>query len=98
MSATTLPLVSQCTIAGCSYNHDGCRASAITIAGTNGEASCATFIPLDVKGGLTKVVASVGACQRGECTHNDNLICAADSVRVGMGADHNADCLTYQPA
>jgi len=38
-----MPPVSECTIAGCSYNHDGCHAGAITIAGSTGDASCATL-------------------------------------------------------
>ncbi|GII97870.1 uncharacterized protein DUF1540 [Sediminihabitans luteus] len=102
MSAMTdLPVVSECSIDGCGYNHDhGCHAGAVTIAGTSGDASCATFIPLSTKGGLDKVVAHVGACQRGECVHNDNLECAASSIRVGPGqqsADH-ADCLTFAVA
>ena len=93
-----MPPVSECTIAGCSYNHDGCHAGAITIAGSTGDASCATFIPLDVKGGLSRVVAAVGACQRAECSHNDHLECNAESVRIGAGGMHHADCLTYSPA
>ena len=93
-----MPPVSECTIAGCSYNHDGCHAGAITIAGNAGDASCATFIPLDVKGGLSRVVATVGACQRAECSHNDHLECNAESVRIGAGGTHHADCLTYSPA
>lgn len=99
MTATAdLPRVAECTIEGCSYNHDGCHAGAITIAGVEGDASCATFVPLSVKGGLDQVLASVGACQRAECRHNDHLECGAPSVRVGSGGDHHADCLTYAPA
>jgi hypothetical protein len=91
-----MPRVTECTIEGCSYNHDGCHAGAITIAGHEGDALCATFIPLDTKGGLD-VVASVGACQRSECKHNTSLECTAPAVRVGAGGDHHADCLTYAP-
>ena len=76
----------------------GHHAGAITIAGSTGDASCATFIPLDVKGGLSRVVAAVGACQRAECSHNDHLECNAESVRIGAGGTHHADCLTYSPA
>ena len=90
-----MPPVSECTIAGCSYNHDGCHAGAITIAGNAGDASCATFIPLDVKGGLSKVVTQVGACQRADCVFNQDLECTASSVRMGAGEDV-ADCLSYQ--
>ena len=45
--------------------------------------------------GCPKVLASVGACQRSECSHNEHLMCGAAAVRVGPGAD-NADCLTYE--
>ncbi len=92
-----LPLVSTCTVAGCSYNHDGCHAGAITVGGSGTDASCATFIPLTVKGGLDTVIAHVGACQRADCQHNVGLECSAESVRVGPGHDA-ADGLTYQAA
>jgi hypothetical protein len=48
-----MPRVAECTIEGCSYNHDGCHAGAITIAGVVGDASCATFIPLSTEGDWT---------------------------------------------
>ena len=89
-----LPLVTICTVAGCSYNHDGCHAGAITVGGHGDTASCATFIPLDVKGGLGAMVAHVGACQRADCTHNEALECTAESVHIGSLGDP-ADCLTY---
>lgn len=93
-----LPEVADCSVDGCSYNHDHlCQAGAVTISAAGQEASCATFIPLNVKGGLDKMVSHVGACQRADCTHNSALECTAASVRVGPGAD-NADCLTYAPA
>lgn len=89
-----LPQVSECTVTGCSYNdHSSCHAGAVTIGGAGADAQCATFIPLNVKGGLDRM-ASVGACQRGECVHNENLECTAPAVRIGAGADL-ADCLTY---
>jgi hypothetical protein len=93
-----MPAVTECSVAGCSYNdHSSCHAAAVTIAGTVGDASCATFIPLGVRGGLDKVITHVGACQRSECTHNSSLECTAASVRIGAGHDH-ADCLTFHPA
>lgn len=92
-----LPHVTECTVLGCSYNdHSNCHAGAITIVGAGDDAQCATFIPLNVKGGLDKVLASVGACQRTDCVHNSDLECTATAVRVGAGHDL-ADCLTYQP-
>ncbi|HEY0217557.1 MAG TPA: DUF1540 domain-containing protein [Cellulomonas sp.] len=93
-----LPAVSECSVAGCSYNHEhACGAAAITVGGGAGDAQCATFIPLSVKGGLDRVVSHVGACQRQDCTHNDHLSCSADAVRIGAGHDL-ADCLTYAHA
>lgn len=93
------PPVSECSVDGCSYNHDhACSAAAITVGGSaTGDAQCSTFIPLSVKGGLDRVVSHVGACQRADCSHNDHLTCAADAVRIGAGHDL-ADCLTYAPA
>jgi len=92
-----LPPVAECSVDGCSYNHDhACQAAAVTIGAAGEDANCATFIPLDIKGGLDKVVSHVGACQRAECTHNSALECTAESVRVGPGRDR-ADCLTYAP-
>ncbi|MFV0252137.1 MAG: DUF1540 domain-containing protein [Beutenbergiaceae bacterium] len=89
-----LPQVSECTVTGCSYNdHSSCHAAAVTIGG-EGDAQCATFIPLNVKGGLDTILASVGACQRSDCAHNENLECTATAVKVGAGNDI-ADCLTY---
>lgn len=96
MSVTEMPAVQECTVAGCSYNHDGCHAFAITVQGENGTADCGTFVPLGTKGGLDRVVAQVGACSRTDCSHNANLECTADFVRIGAGAGgHAANCLTY---
>lgn len=97
MTLDELPAVAECSVSGCSYNdHSHCHAAAVTIAGTPGDAECATFIPLGAKGGLDKVVSHVGACQRAECVHNSSLECTAPAVRVGPGAEE-ADCLTYEP-
>lgn len=91
-----MPQVTECSVAGCSFNHDGCHAFAITISGRNGGAECATFFPLTARGGLDMVTAQVGACQRADCEHNAALVCKAPAVRVGAGADQAA-CLTYSP-
>lgn len=88
-----LPAVAECTVAGCSYNHDGCHAAAVTI---DSGASCATFIPLDLKGGLPRVASTVGACQRIECGFNEHLECGASEVRIGSSGS-TADCLTFTP-
>lgn len=87
--------VSECSVTQCSFNdHEGCSAHAITVAGAADHASCATFIDISVHGGLPKVVAGVGACQRNECAHNDHLMCKAATVQIGPGQE-SADCLTY---
>jgi hypothetical protein len=92
-----LPPVAECSVDGCSYNHEhACQAAAVTISVSGDDATCATFIPLGVKGGLDKVVSHVGACQRSDCRHNSALECTAESVRIGAGHDP-ADCLTYSP-
>lgn len=96
--ATSMPAVDECTVAGCSYNHGGCHAFAITVGGAAGSSGCGTFIPLSTKGGLDKVVAQVGACSRSECRHNADLECTATGVRIGAGGDTAANCLTYEPA
>ncbi|WP_435156386.1 DUF1540 domain-containing protein [Amycolatopsis sacchari] len=98
MTTTEMPPVADCTVTGCSYNHDGCHAYAITVSGENGSADCGTFVPLNTKGGLEKVVAQVGACSRTDCRFNSSLECTASGVRVGPGGDHAANCLTYTPA
>jgi len=91
-----MPHVSACSVTNCSYNDDGCHAFAITISDKGSGAACATFIPLTAKGGLPRVVAQVGACQRSDCRHNSELECRAAEVHVGVGRDL-ADCLTYTP-
>ncbi|MEJ2852680.1 MULTISPECIES: DUF1540 domain-containing protein [unclassified Saccharothrix] len=98
MTTTEMPHVSECTVAGCSYNHDGCHAFAITVSGHNGAADCGTFIPLSRKGGLDRVIAQVGACSRTDCRYNKDLECSASDIRVGPGeGGHAANCLTYSP-
>ncbi len=94
---TVMPPVSECTVAGCSYNDHGCHAFAITVSGTDGHADCGTFIPLTIRGGLPRAEAQVGACSRTDCVHNDALECRADAIRVGVDQD-TASCLTYSAA
>lgn len=96
MTMTSLPIVSTCSVAGCSYNHDDdCHAGAITVTGSS--AACGTFVDTADKGGTASAEAHVGACHRTECVHNDQLECGAENVRVGAGADV-ADCLTFSAA
>ena len=94
MTVIDLPDVHTCSVEGCSYNSDtACHAGAITVSGS--QAACGTFIDLGPSGGLSKMVAKVGACHRTDCRHNDSLECSASSISVGPGADA-ADCLTYE--
>jgi len=51
-----------------------------------------------VKGGLSKVVSQVGACQRTSCAFNKDLECSAESIRVGGAGTDTANCLTYTEA
>lgn len=92
-TVSDLPAVADCSATECTYNHDGCHAGAITVASG---AACATFFETGTQGGLPKVVATVGACQRTTCLHNENAVCHADSVRIGPGAGAGtANCLTF---
>ena len=96
MTTMNLPVVSSCSVDGCSYNHDhDCHAGAITVTGAAG-AACGTFVHTDDKGGVDEH-GHVGACHRSDCRHNDHLECTASGVDVGAGPDP-ADCLTYAPA
>lgn len=91
----TTATIDECTTTSCAFNHNGCTAFAITIAGSANHAACGTFVELDARGGLPSASAQVGACQRAECLHNTDLMCTAEGIRVGAGAD-TADCLNYQ--
>lgn len=92
---SALATVSSCSTAVCSYNSDGCTAFAITMGGSQGSASCGTFVALDARGGLPTADGQVGACQRLECKHNDDLMCTAEAISVG---GDNATCETYHVA
>ncbi|PWD52565.1 DUF1540 domain-containing protein [Serinibacter arcticus] len=87
-----MPHVADCAVTDCSYNHDGCHAFAVTI---DDDVDCATFIDIGTRGGLDRVVAQVGACQRTSCQFNTNLECGADAVRIGPGGSGTANCLTF---
>jgi hypothetical protein len=91
--------VSECSVDGCAYNDAAaCHAGAVTIAGPSGQAGCATFIPLTIKGGFAQVTAAVGACQHAECAHNSHLECGAPAIQVGLRGPATADCLTFAAA
>ncbi|WP_134764897.1 DUF1540 domain-containing protein [Nocardioides sp. 1609] len=93
MTTMNLPLVSTCSVDGCSYNHDhDCHAAAITVLGAS--SACGTYVDVAAEAG-TDTTAQVGACHRSDCVHNDRLECSASSVEIGPAADV-ADCLTFQ--
>ena len=92
MTTMQLPIVSTCSVEGCSYNHDhDCHAGAITV--TDGT-SCGTYVTADTFAGV-ETRGQVGACHRSDCVHNDKLECQAESIVVGHASDP-ADCLTFE--
>ncbi|EEH64490.1 hypothetical protein HMPREF0044_0227 [Gleimia coleocanis DSM 15436] len=74
-----------CATTSCSFNNNGCGAYAATI-GTKG---CVTFLEIGVRPTI-KHEATVGACQRTDCTFNHDLACDATAVTVT-----NAECQTF---
>ncbi|KAB1153058.1 DUF1540 domain-containing protein [Micromonospora sp. DSM 115977] len=95
-AAVEMPRVQECVVAACSYNHtNDCHAFAITI-GSPDHAHCHTFVEMPaVRGGVDGgMTAQVGACQRADCQHNEQLECHAPSIKVGPDNDM-ADCMTY---
>jgi len=93
MTTMSLPIVSTCSVEGCSYNHDhDCHAGAITVMEET--AACGTYFAEGGKGGV-EATGQVGACHRTDCLHNSALECTAESVVVGTAGDV-ADCLTFE--
>ena len=88
---STISSVKSCATTSCAFNHDGCSAFGVTIAGTD-KPTCVTFVALDARGGLPTADGHVGACQRLECIHNADLMCTAEGVDIS----DSAACLTYQ--
>ncbi len=87
-----LPQVHGCSVDSCGFNADsGCHAGAITIGGDH--AHCGTYVDIKPRS-VSAGTARVGACHRIDCAHNEQLACAAASVKVGAG-DDVADCLTF---
>lgn len=89
---STLTSVQSCETTACAYNDGGCTAY-VTIGGNGDQATCGTFIELDARGGLPVAGGHVGACQRLECVHNEDLMCGAEAITVGGST---ANCLTYE--
>lgn len=94
-TTTEMPRVRDCAVRSCAYNQNGCHAFAITV-GSSDRAHCETFADVPIKGGVTTMIAQVGACKRADCRHNDDLVCHAPSITIGPDLDA-ADCLTYEP-
>lgn len=88
-----LPIVSSCSVSSCGFNHDGCRAHAISVV-SGGHAHCGTRVDTADKGGVADA-AAVGACTRTDCVHNEDMSCTAEAIQVGASADR-ADCLTFE--
>ncbi|QCU79233.1 DUF1540 domain-containing protein [Citricoccus sp. SGAir0253] len=83
--------VRSCAATSCSFNHDGCNALAITIAGAEAQPTCGTFVQLDARRPMTGEASSVGACHRMECSYNSDLVCTAEGIEV----TDTANCATY---
>lgn len=88
---STVAAIKSCATTSCAYNASGCTAYAVTIAGAD-KASCATFLTLDARGGLPTADSHVGACQRLECKHNENLMCSAEGIEISDAAT----CTSYE--
>lgn len=90
-----VPEVGNCAAKHCAFNRDGnCHAQAITV-GNSIDPVCDTFIASG-QHNKRQPCAGVGACKVARCRHNDDLLCQADSVRVGMHGQH-AKCETFDP-
>ncbi|MGW2512244.1 DUF1540 domain-containing protein [Streptomyces scopuliridis] len=91
-----MPVVNECAVEPCAYNHDGgCHALAITV-GDSREARCDTYFTAARKGGDPLAGGHVGACKMAGCRHNVDFECQAPGITVG-GRQDMADCLTYAP-
>lgn len=88
-----IPEVTECQASRCAYNANGhCHAQAITI-GDGDVPDCDTFLDRGPHVRDVSRPAGVGACKVASCRHNDDLECAAPSIRVGTPR-----CLTFEPA
>lgn len=89
---STASIVKSCSTTSCAFNDGSCTAYAITVGGSGAKASCATFVALDARAGLSSENGQVGACKRLECVHNADLLCTAGEVAI---AGDEAECLSY---
>lgn len=90
----TLTEITSCAVTECAFNHDGCRAGAITVGGAGAQASCVTMLTLDARGGLPVADARVGACKRIECVFNKDLMCTSPTIAID---GDTANCTSYRP-
>jgi len=89
-----VPEVGNCSVRHCAFNREGnCHAQAITV-GDSIDPICDTFMASE-RHNRRRAHGGVGACKVASCRHNDDLLCTADSVRVGMH-DQHARCETYE--
>ncbi|HRO30692.1 MULTISPECIES: DUF1540 domain-containing protein [Micrococcaceae] len=87
--------VRSCATTACSFNAEhNCNALAITVAGSESQPTCGTFVQLDARRPVTSEASSVGACHRLECTFNSDLMCSAEGIEV----TDTATCATYTVA
>ncbi len=87
--------VHECEAIDCAYNAERtCHTMAITV-GDGSCAMCDTFKKSDMKGGISRAIAGVGACRKEDCQFNESLECSAESITVGMHSGH-PDCKTFQ--
>ncbi|RJQ18089.1 MAG: DUF1540 domain-containing protein [Nitrospiraceae bacterium] len=90
----SMPKISACEVADCSYNADKkCHTLAITV-GDSSCAMCDTFTKASKKGGDPSTIGGVGACRSDNCRFNTSLECTAGSILVGLHSGH-ADCKTF---
>jgi hypothetical protein len=93
--STMTTAVRSCATTACSFNNnEGCNALAITVAGSESQPTCGTFVQLDARRPVTSETSSVGACHRLECKFNSDLMCSAEGIEV----TDTATCATYTVA
>jgi hypothetical protein len=90
--STMTSAVRSCAATTCSFNNDHhCNALAITVAGSESQPTCGTFVQLDARRPVSSETSSVGACHRLECKYNSDLMCTAEGIEV----TDTATCATY---
>jgi hypothetical protein len=90
-----LPKVDECDAIGCAYNVErACHARAITI-GHGVHPGCDTYVSLGRHVAGDDTTAGVGACKVELCRHNQDLECAAPSIRVEVRGDEG-ECGTFE--